>query len=81
MIILYWIRGNGVYDVFHNTKALPRAATVVSYFEAGAILTLNHGHAALLAAFGALVVLGLRHVLTDEQGRRRKNSSRFLLGD
>jgi nitric oxide reductase subunit B len=34
-------------------------------------LTLNHGHAALLGAFGmlamALVVLGLRHVLTDEQ--------------
>ena len=44
---------------------------VVSYFEAGTILTLNHGHAALLGAFGmlamALVVLGLRHVLTDEQ--------------
>jgi hypothetical protein len=39
--------------------------------EAGTILTLNHGHAALLGAFGmlamALVVLGLRHVLTDEQ--------------
>jgi hypothetical protein len=44
---------------------------VVSYFEAGTILTLNHGHAALLGAFGmlamALLVLGLRHVLTDEQ--------------
>jgi nitric oxide reductase subunit B len=43
----------------------------VSYFEAGTILTLNHGHAALLGAFGilsmALVVLGLRYVLTDEQ--------------
>jgi nitric oxide reductase subunit B len=65
------MRDNGVYDVFYNTKALPRAETVVSYFEAGTILTLNHGHAALLGAFGmlamALVVLGLHHVLTDEQ--------------
>ena len=44
---------------------------VVSYFEAGTILTLNHGHAALLGAFGmlamALLVMGLRHVLTDAQ--------------
>jgi len=34
-------------------------------------LTLNHGHAALLGAFGmlamTLLVLGLRHVWTDEQ--------------
>jgi nitric oxide reductase subunit B len=44
---------------------------VVSCFEAGTILTLDHGHAALLCAFSmlamALSVLGLRHVLTDAQ--------------
>jgi nitric oxide reductase subunit B len=44
---------------------------VVSYFEIGTILTLNHGHAAFMGAFGmlamALLVLGLRHALTDEQ--------------
>jgi nitric oxide reductase subunit B len=44
---------------------------VVSYFEIGTILTLNHGHAAFMGAFGmlamALLVLGLRQALTDEQ--------------
>jgi len=44
---------------------------VVSYFEVGTILTPNHGHSAFMGAFGmlamALLVLGLRQVLTDEQ--------------
>ena len=47
---------------------------VVSYFEVGTLLTPNHGHAALMGAFGmlamALVVLGLRQVMPDEQWRR-----------
>ena len=44
---------------------------VVSYFEIGTVLTLNHGHAAFMGAFGmlgmALLVLALRQVLSDEQ--------------
>lgn len=47
---------------------------VVSYFEVGTILTPNHGHAAFMGAFGmlamALLVLGLRQVLSDEQWAR-----------
>ena len=47
---------------------------VVSYFEVGTLLTPNHGHAALMGAFGmlamALVVLGLRQVMPDEQWQR-----------
>jgi nitric oxide reductase subunit B len=45
--------------------------SVISYYEPVTILTLNNGNAALLVAFGmlaiALLVLGLRHVLIDEQ--------------
>jgi nitric oxide reductase subunit B len=44
---------------------------VVSYYEAGTMLTANHGHAALMGAFGmlalALMILTLRQVLPDEQ--------------
>lgn len=44
---------------------------VVSYFETGTVLTLNHGHAAFMGAFGmlamALLVLALRQVLSDEE--------------
>ena len=44
---------------------------VVSYFEIGTMLTLNHGHAAFMGAFGmlamALLVLALRQVLSDEE--------------
>lgn len=44
---------------------------VVSYFEIGTVLTLNHGHAAFMGAFGmlamALLVLALRQVLSDDQ--------------
>ncbi len=65
MAVGFWnFVGAGIFGFLINMP-------VVSYFEAGTILTLNHGHAALLGAFGmlamALVVLGLRHVLTDEQ--------------
>ncbi|MBI5580644.1 MAG: cbb3-type cytochrome c oxidase subunit I, partial [Deltaproteobacteria bacterium] len=65
MAVGFWnFVGAGIFGFLINMP-------VVSYFEAGTILTLNHGHAALLGAFGmlamALAVLGLRHVLTDEQ--------------
>jgi nitric oxide reductase subunit B len=65
MAVGFWnFVGAGIFGFLINMP-------VVSYFEAGTILTLNHGHAALLGAFGmlamALTVLGLRHVLTDEQ--------------
>ncbi len=65
MAVGFWnFVGAGIFGFLINMP-------VVSYFEAGTILTLNHAHAALLGAFGmlamALLVLGLRHVLTDEQ--------------
>jgi nitric oxide reductase subunit B len=44
---------------------------MVSYYEVGTMLTTNHGHAALMGAFGmlaiALMVLAMRQVLTEEQ--------------
>jgi len=65
MAVGFWnFVGAGIFGFLINMP-------VVSYFEAGTVLTLNHGHAALMGAFGmlamALLVLGLRHVLTDEQ--------------
>ena len=65
MAVGFWnFVGAGIFGFLINMP-------VVSYFEAGTILTLNHGHAALLGAFGmlamALLVLCLRHVLTDDQ--------------
>lgn len=65
MAVGFWnFVGAGIFGFLINMP-------VVSYFEAGTILTLNHGHAALLGAFGmlamALLVMGLRHVLTDAQ--------------
>jgi nitric oxide reductase subunit B len=65
MSVGFWnFVGAGVFGFLINMP-------VVSYFEVGTVLTLNHGHAALMGAFGmlamALLVLCLRHVLTDEQ--------------
>lgn len=64
MAVGFWnFVGAGIFGFLINMP-------VVSYFEAGTVLTLNHGHAALLGAFGmlgmALLVLTLRHVLTEE---------------
>jgi len=59
--------GAGIFGFLIN---LP----IVSYFEVGTMLTPNHGHAALMGAFGmlgvALVVIALRQVSTDEQWAR-----------
>ena len=65
MAVGFWnFVGAGIFGFLINMP-------VVSYFEAGTVLTLNHGHAALLGAFGmlamALLVLSLRHVLTEDQ--------------
>jgi nitric oxide reductase subunit B len=65
MAVGFWnFVGAGIFGFLINMP-------VVSYFEVGTVLTLNHGHAALLGAFGmlamALLVLCLRHVLSDAQ--------------
>jgi nitric oxide reductase subunit B len=65
MAVGFWnFVGAGIFGFLINMP-------VVSYFEVGTVLTLNHGHAALMGAFGmlamALLVLGLRHVLTEDQ--------------
>ncbi|MFZ2447989.1 MAG: cbb3-type cytochrome c oxidase subunit I [Syntrophobacteraceae bacterium] len=65
MAVGFWnFVGAGIFGFLIN---LP----IVSYFEVGTMLTPNHGHAAFMGAFGmlamALLVLGLRHVLTEEQ--------------
>ena len=68
MAVGFWnFVGAGVFGFLINMP-------VISYFEAGTMLTANHGHAALMGAFGmlalGLMVLTLRQVLTDEQWRR-----------
>ncbi len=68
MAVGFWnFVGAGIFGFLIN---LP----IVSYFEVGTILTPNHGHAALMGAFGmeamALTVMALRQVLPDEQWAR-----------
>jgi nitric oxide reductase subunit B len=65
MAVGFWnFVGAGVFGFLINMP-------IVSYFEAGTMLTANHGHAALMGAFGmlamALMVLTLCQVLDDEQ--------------
>lgn len=64
MAVGFWnFLGAGVFGFLIN---LP----IVSYFEAGTILTPNHGHAALMGVFGmlglALMTLVLRQVSSEE---------------
>ncbi len=68
MAVGFWnFVGAGIFGFLIN---LP----IVSYFEVGTILTPNHGHTALMGAFGmeavALMVLAFRQVLTDDQWER-----------
>jgi nitric oxide reductase subunit B len=68
MAVGFWnFVGAGIFGFLIN---LP----IVSYFEVGTMLTPNHGHAALMGAFGmeamALTVMAFRQVLTDEQWAR-----------
>lgn len=71
MAVGFWnFVGAGIFGFLIN---LP----IVSYFEVGTILTPNHGHAALMGAFGmeamALVVMALRQVSPDDHwGRLEK---------
>ena len=65
MAVGFWnFVGAGIFGFLIN---LP----IVNYFEVGTMLTPNHGHAALMGAFGmeavALIVLACRQVLSDEQ--------------
>jgi nitric oxide reductase subunit B len=65
MAVGFWnFVGAGIFGFLINTP-------IVSYYEVGTLLTPNHGHAALMGVFGmeavALMVLGFRQVLTDEQ--------------
>jgi nitric oxide reductase subunit B len=68
MAVGFWnFVGAGVFGFLIN---LP----IVSYFEVGTVLTPNHGHAALMGAFGmeavALMVLAFRQVSSPEQWAR-----------
>jgi nitric oxide reductase subunit B len=68
MAVGFWnFVGAGIFGFLIN---LP----IVSYFEVGTLLTPNHGHAALMGAFGmeamALTVMALRQVLPDEKWAR-----------
>jgi nitric oxide reductase subunit B len=59
--------GAGIFGFLINTP-------IVSYYEVGTILTINHGHAALMGVFGmlgaALMVFVLREVAGDAQWAR-----------
>jgi nitric oxide reductase subunit B len=59
--------GAGIFGFLIN---LP----IVSYFEVGTILTVNHGHAAMMGVFGmlaiALLVFSVRHVSTGPEWHR-----------
>jgi nitric oxide reductase subunit B len=65
MAVGFWnFVGAGIFGFLINMP-------IISYFEVGTILTPNHGHAALMGAFGmlavSLMVFALRQVQTDEQ--------------
>lgn len=68
MAVGFWnFVGAGIFGFLIN---LP----IVSYFEAGTILTPNHGHTAMMGVFGmlavALLVFALRQVATEEEWGR-----------
>ncbi|MFP4306143.1 MAG: nitric-oxide reductase large subunit [Desulfococcaceae bacterium] len=68
MSVGFWnFIGAGVFGFLINMP-------VVSYYEVGTMLTTNHGHAALMGAFGmlamALMVLAFRQTLPDEGWRK-----------
>jgi nitric oxide reductase subunit B len=68
MAVGFWnFLGAGIFGFLIN---LP----IVSYFEVGTLLTPNHGHAAMMGAFGmlalSLLVLAIRQVLADGEWKR-----------
>jgi nitric oxide reductase subunit B len=77
MSVGFWnFLGAGIFGFLINMP-------IVSYFEVGTLLTPNHGHAALMGAFGmlalALLVLSLRQVLTEEEWVRPERYIRVSL--
>lgn len=75
MAVGFWnFLGAGVFGFLIN---LP----IVSYYEIGTMLTVNHGHAAMMGVFGmlaiALMVFTMRHVTTEEQWRSLEKYVRF----
>jgi nitric oxide reductase subunit B len=66
--------GAGIFGFLVNLPA-------VSYFETGTLLTVNHGHAAMMGVFGmlavALVVFSVRHVSTESQWSRLEKHFRI----
>ena len=68
MAVGFWnFIGAGVFGFLINMP-------IVSYYEAGTMLTPNHGHAALMGVFGmlglALMMFAIRQVLGGEQWKR-----------
>jgi len=68
MAVGFWnFLGAGIFGFLIN---LP----IVSYFEVGTLLTPNHGHAAMMGAFGmlalSLLVLAVRQVLSEGEWKR-----------
>ena len=67
MAVGFWnFVGAGIFGFLIN---LP----IVSYFETGTLLTINHGHAAMMGVFGmlgiALIVFAIRQSVTEELWR------------
>ncbi len=75
MAVGFWnFLGAGIFGFLIN---LP----IVSYFEVGTLLTPNHGHAAMMGAFGmlalSLLVLAIRQVLADGEWKRTEKFIRL----
>jgi nitric oxide reductase subunit B len=68
MAVGFWnFVGAGIFGFLINMP-------IISYFEVGTVLTPNHGHAALMGAFGmlavSLMVFSLRQVQSDAQWKQ-----------
>ena len=79
MAVGFWnFLGAGVFGFLIN---LP----IVSYYEVGTLLTLNHGHAAMMGVFGmlalGLMMYALRKLSTDDAWSRNRNMSGPVSGD
>ena len=75
MAVGFWnFVGAGIFGFLIN---LP----VVSYFETGTLLTINHGHAAMMGVFGmlgiALVVFAIRQAVDEPLWRKLEKYVRF----
>ena len=75
MAVGFWnFVGAGIFGFLIN---LP----VVSYFETGTLLTINHGHAAMMGVFGmlgiALVVFAIRQTVDEALWRKLEKYVRF----